>query len=82
MDVGAWSSVLELSRRFSKESEPFQLITGKKEPVLTAESDARNLLSRGYKHQNILNKSLISFIGRVKEAKLIRKKSSNGDFIV
>jgi len=74
MDVGTWNSVLELSRRFGKEPVSFQHVTRKKGPVLTTESNTKNLLSRVCKQQSVLNKSLMSFINKVKEAKAIRKE--------
>lgn len=71
MDVGTWNSVLELSKKFNKELMPFQHVTRQKEPVLTTESDAKNLLSRACKQPD---KSLMSFISKVREAKAIRKE--------
>ncbi|KLT22263.1 mannose-1-phosphate guanylyltransferase [Wolbachia endosymbiont of Armadillidium vulgare str. wVulC] len=71
MDVGTWGSVLELSKRFSKNLESFQPIIKGREPVLMTENDAKNLLSRVYKRPN---KSLMLFINKVKEAKPIRKE--------
>ncbi|WP_395462906.1 sugar phosphate nucleotidyltransferase [Wolbachia endosymbiont of Cantharis cryptica] len=71
LDVGTWNSVLELSKKFSKEPVSFQQATRKKEPVFMTEGHARNLLSRACKQPN---KSLISFINRVKKVKAIRKE--------
>nr|WP_232503118.1 phosphomannose isomerase type II C-terminal cupin domain [Wolbachia endosymbiont of Cimex lectularius] len=71
MDVGTWNAVLELSKRFDKEPVSFQHVTGKKEQNFTAESSAKNLLSRACKQPD---KSLMSFISKVKEAKAIRKE--------
>ncbi|MDG7053275.1 MAG: cupin domain-containing protein [Wolbachia endosymbiont of Alcedoecus sp.] len=71
MDVGTWNSVLELSKRFSEELMPFQHVTRQKEPVLTTESDAKNLLSRACKQPD---KSLMPFISKVRKAKAIRKE--------
>ncbi|WCR59566.1 MAG: Alginate biosynthesis protein AlgA [Wolbachia endosymbiont of Ctenocephalides felis wCfeF] len=71
MDVGTWNSVLELSKRFDKEQVSFQHVTGKKEQNFTAQNSTKNLLSRAYKQPD---KSLMSFISKVKEAKAIRKE--------
>lgn len=74
LDAGTWNSVLELSEKFSKEPASFQQVTRKKEPVSVtwvAESNAKNLLSGACKQPN---KSLISFIHKVKKVKVIRKE--------
>ncbi|WCR58176.1 sugar phosphate nucleotidyltransferase [Wolbachia endosymbiont of Ctenocephalides felis wCfeJ] len=71
MDIGTWNSVLELSEKFSKEPGLFQCINEKKEPVLTTENDTRNLLGKVYKQPN---KSLMSFINKVKREKPTRKE--------
>ncbi len=70
LDIGTWNLVLELSEKFSKEPVSFQHVIREKEPVSTTESN-KNLLGGAYKQ---LNKSLISFINKVKKAKAIRRK--------
>nr|WP_259245285.1 phosphomannose isomerase type II C-terminal cupin domain [Wolbachia endosymbiont of Aedes albopictus] len=70
MDVGTWNSVLELSEKFSKEPLSFQHVIREKEPSSTTESN-KNLLGGAYKQPN---KSLISFINKVKKAKAIRRE--------
>ncbi|WP_265024950.1 MULTISPECIES: sugar phosphate nucleotidyltransferase [unclassified Wolbachia] len=71
MDIGTWSSVLELSKRFSENLVSFQHVTKGREPVLMTENDAKNLLGRVYKRPS---KSLMLFINKVKEVKPIRKE--------
>nr|WP_246038639.1 mannose-1-phosphate guanylyltransferase [Wolbachia endosymbiont of Leptopilina clavipes] len=71
MDIGTWSSVLELSKRFSENLVSFQRVTKGREPVLMTENDEKILLGRVYKRQN---KSLMLFINKVKEAKPTRKE--------
>nr|WP_250296148.1 sugar phosphate nucleotidyltransferase [Wolbachia endosymbiont of Oedothorax gibbosus] len=70
LDVGTWNSVLELSEKFSKEPLSFQHVIREKEPASTTESN-KNLLGGAYKQPN---KSLISFINKVKKVKAIRKE--------
>ncbi len=67
LDVGTWNSVLELSEKFTSS---FRHVTKKREPVSTTESN-KNLLGGAYKQPN---KSLISFINKVKKAKAIRRE--------
>ncbi|OWZ25168.1 hypothetical protein [Wolbachia endosymbiont of Wuchereria bancrofti] len=62
IDVGTWSSVLGLSKKFDKEPVSSQYVTREKEPILATEGDAENLLGKAYKQRNVSNKSLISFI--------------------
>ncbi|QOD38822.1 hypothetical protein ID128_02445 [Candidatus Wolbachia massiliensis] len=77
VDVGTWNSILELNKKLNKERVPFQQVTKRKKLVSVtqvAEGNAKNLLSRVCELQNIPNKSLISFIHRIKEVKAIRKE--------
>ncbi|WP_434732613.1 sugar phosphate nucleotidyltransferase [Wolbachia endosymbiont of Zygogramma bicolorata] len=67
LDVGTWNSVLELSEKFTSS---FRHVTKKREPVSTTESN-KNLLGGAYKQPN---KSLISFINKVKKAKAIGRE--------
>jgi mannose-1-phosphate guanylyltransferase/mannose-6-phosphate isomerase len=76
LDVGTWNSVLELSEKFSKEPASFQHVIREKEPVSTTESN-KNLLSGACKQPN---KSLISFIHKVKKVKVIRKEVKPWEF--
>jgi mannose-1-phosphate guanylyltransferase len=66
MDVGTWSAVLELSKKSDTQSIQHSLRENNSNELVSTKST--------YKQQNILNKSLISFINKVSKIKAIRKE--------